>query len=552
MDKNKWPIAKITFIALLCLQIVTVGLMMLISHLWGEEAYLKHVRGLMRAVATESVQSVENLLQPAEHLIKNARGLMESGVLPTSAGETMERYFFQQISVNTNFSGMYNGWVNGDFLFIKHGEQSDNTPYVTKYVLDKQGERKTHLIYRTATFAKRSQQAVETDFDPRTRPWFKAVGDSGHRWTPPYIHFSSQRPGITVSTPVLNKRSEPIGVLGLDIEISNLSHFLSKNELSRNSTALIATRDKDMVAHTDFDTIMKLDPDNPEKYKMINLRDIDDELSKKAIAALEASGKSFVSDEVRTVTLEHDDHTYHAVFHSYNKLGLEWTVMVTAPESDFIEMIRSAQRWQILVAVISSLIITLLAFLLALRFLRPVGELQESVLRNPLTGLYNRRALDEFGDDLVQEEHAKGQAVSVAMIDIDRFKMINDTYGHPVGDEVLVVVSQRMLNVLKKTDVLARYGGEEFALLIVGADLEAARVVCERLRNIVSQSPVMTSGGNIAVTVSIGVELIPEQDNFFRDTLAAADKALYLAKQQGRDKVCTYSDVIETKPVGNN
>ena len=520
---------------------------MLISHLWGEKAYLKHVRGLMRAVATESVQSVENLLQPAEHLIKNSRGLMESGVLPTSAGETMERYFFQQISVNTNFSGMYKGWLNGDFLFIKHGEPSDSTPYTTKYILDEEGVRNTHLIYRTATFAMRSEEDVKTDYDPRTRPWFKAVGDSTHRWTAPYIHFSSQRPGITVSTPVLNKRSEPIGVLGLDIEITNLSHFLSKNELSRNSTALIATRDKDMVAHTDFDNIMKPDPDNPKKYKMINLRDVNDELSKKSIAALEAAGKNFVSDEVRTVTLEHDDKTYHAVFHSYNKLGVEWTVVVTAPESDFIEMIRSAQRWQILVAVISSLIITLIAFLLALRFLKPVGELQESVLRNSLTGLYNRRAFDEFGDDTVTEEHAKGKAVSVAMIDIDRFKMINDTYGHPVGDEVLIAVSQRMLNVLKKSDILARYGGEEFALLMVGADLKAAIVICERLRNVVSQSPVMTSGGNIQVTVSIGVEFIPEGDDFFRDALTAADKALYLAKRSGRDQVCTYDDVINER-----
>lgn len=543
MDKNKWPIAKITFIALLCLQIVTVGLMMLISHLWGEEAYLKHVRGLMRAVATESVQSVENLLQPAEHLIKNSRGLMEAGVLPVTAGETMERYFFQQVSVNANFSGMYFGWINGDFLFTRHGEADELSPYVTKYVVKDKDVRKTQLVYRTAAFLERDRVDTPTDFDPRTRPWFKAVSDSGYRWTAPYVYFTSQRPGITVSSPVLNAAKEPIGVMGLDIEISNLSHFLSKNELSHNSTALIATRNKEMVAHTDFDTIMKPDPANPEKHMMISLADIDDELSKKSIAALEAEGKSFVSDDVRTVTLEFEGETYHAVFHSYNKLGLEWTVVVTAPESDFIEMIRSAQRWQILAAVISSLVITLIAFLLALRFLKPVDELQESVLRNPLTGLYNRRALDQFGDEMVKEEHAKGQPVSVAMIDIDRFKTINDTFGHPIGDEVLVVVSQRMLNVLKKSDILTRYGGEEFALLMIGADLASAHAVCERLRRVVSQSPVMTSSGNISVTVSIGVECIAQGDDYFRDALAAADKALYQAKRQGRDQVCTYSDL---------
>ena len=518
---------------------------MLIIHLWGEEAYLKHVRGLMKAVATESVQSVENLLEPAEHLIKNSRGLMEASVIPRVPNEILERYFFQQISVNTNFSGMYFGWINGDFLFSRHGEPNEISPYVSKYVLATAGGRITQEKYRTATFAQRSEAVLKTDFDPRTRPWFKAVGDTGHRWTPPYIYFSAQRPGITVSTPVLNKSNEPIGVLGLDIEISNLSHFLSKNELSRNSTALIATRSKDMVAHTDFDTIMHRDPDNPKKYKMISLKDIDDVLSKKSIEVLEATGKDFVSEEVRTVTFEHNSETYHAVFHSYNKLGLKWTVVITAPESDFIEMIRSAQRWQILAAVISSLVITLLAFLLALRFLRPVGELQESVLRNPLTGLYNRRALDKFGDDMVKEEHSKGRPVSVAMIDIDRFKMINDTYGHPVGDEVLVAVSQRMLNVLKKTDVLARYGGEEFALLMVGANLQAAEAVCERLRKTISDTKFMTKSGCILVTVSIGVEEIAEGDDFFRDALTSADQALYLAKRQGRNRVCSFDEMAE-------
>jgi diguanylate cyclase (GGDEF)-like protein len=416
---------------------------------------------------------------------------------------------------------------------------------VSKYILATADGRITQEKYRTATFAQRSKAVLKTDFDPRIRPWFKAVGDTGHRWTPPYIYFSAQRSGITVSTPVLNKVSEPIGVLGLDIEISNLSHFLSKNELSRNSTALIATSNKDMVAHTDFDTIMYRDPDNPKKYKMMNLEDIDDDLSKKSIEVLEATGKDFVSEEVRTVTFEHNNETYHAVFHSYNKLGLKWTVVITAPESDFIEMIRSAQRWQILAAVISSLVITLLAFLLALRFLRPVGELQESVLRNPLTGLYNRRALDKFGDDMVKEEHSKGRPVSVAMIDIDRFKMINDTYGHPVGDEVLVAVSQRMLNVLKKTDVLARYGGEEFALLMVGANLQAAEAVCERLRKTISDTKFMTKSGCILVTVSIGVEEIAEGDDFFRDALTSADQALYLAKRQGRNRVCSFDEMAE-------
>lgn len=516
--------------------------MMLISHLWGEEAYLKHVRGLMRAVAIESVQNVENLLQPAEHLIRTARNLMESEVVPRKPELQLERYFFEEIKVNTNFSGMYFGWMNGDFLFIWHNPSSLEHPFMSKYVQQKDGKRFTKQIYRTASFSERASVDVDTDFDPRTRPWFKAVGGMNHSWTEPYIHFTSQRPGITVSVPVLNDKQEPIGVLGLDIEISNLSYFLSKNELSPNSSAMIATSDKRAVAHTDFDSILQQSPGDSKEYYLVKVDDMDDALTQKAISELEAQGKAFVSDEIRTVKLEHKGETYHAVFHSYNKLGLEWTVVLTAPERDFIETIRMAQRWQILTAVISSLIITLIAFLLALRFLKPVGELQESVLRNDLTGLYNRRALDSFGNAMVKDAHARGKAVSMAMIDIDCFKGINDNYGHPVGDEVLVAVSQRMLNGLKKTDVLARYGGEEFALMLVGADLQAAKRVCERLRAAVDHTAVMTKSGSIRVTVSIGVEMIDKNNDYFHDALSAADQALYAAKRSGRNKVCAFRE----------
>lgn len=544
MDNKKWPIAKLTFLALLCLQIVTVGLLMLISHLWGEEAYLKHVRGLMKSVAVESVQSVENLLQPAEHMIRSTRSLLEANVIDLADKQRLERYFFEEVRVNNNFSGMYFGWLNGDFLFVRHDHDSSQHPFMTKVIqAEASGQRITSEIYRTDKFVEQARVQAPTNFDPRERPWFESVGSSQHRWTEPYVHFTSQRPGITVSAPVLNHAGEPLGVLGLDIEISNLSYFLSKNDLSRNSSALIATGDMRAVAHTDFDAIMLPDPSDKGKHYLVSVKQMEDALSKKAIQTLENEGMAFVSDEVRTVSFEYNDETYHAVFHSYSKLGLKWTVVVTAPESDFIELIRTAQRWQVLTAVVASLIITLLAFLLALRFLRPVGELQETVLRNPLTGLYNRRALDTLGKDMAETAIADGEPVSVAMIDIDRFKSINDNYGHMVGDEVLVAVSQRMSQVLKKSDVLVRYGGEEFALLLVGTNEYTATQICERLRIAVSQSPIITEAGSISVTVSIGVHELSPNTAHFHQALSIADQALYSAKKNGRNQVCTVRDV---------
>ena len=120
MDNSKWSIAKLTLGLLLSLQLLTVGVILLVGHFWSEEAYLKHARGLMKAVATESVQSVESLLLPAERLIKTSRSLIESDTIPLEDNTKLERYFFENIRENTNFTGMFFGWVNGDFLHVSH------------------------------------------------------------------------------------------------------------------------------------------------------------------------------------------------------------------------------------------------------------------------------------------------------------------------------------------------------------------------------------------------------------------------------------------------
>ena len=550
MHKSKWPIAKFTFFALLCLQLVTLTLILLITHLGGEEAYIGHVKRLMKAVSTESIQNVESLLQPAENLITTTSVLMETKVLGAEPNEDLERYLFENIRVNTNFSGMYFGWTNGDFLYVTRNNSRDTSSYLTKIMLKQSdGTRQTQLINRNRLFEEKNRQFISDSYDPRTRPWYGALLKGSIRWTQPYVFYTSQLPGVTVSIPVVNNEGEPLGVLGLDIEVSNLSSFLSQNELSANSLALIATDDHRMVANTDMDLIFKPNPLDRKKHDLLMLEEMDDEHINGALKALSERGLSFVSDDVRGVGFEINKEQFHAVFHSYNKMGVEWTVIVISPESDFIAGIRQAQFWQIILAVIGSLVLTLIAFFVLLKFLKPVEELQESVLRNPLTGLYNRRALDEVGSRLLEKSKSKGQVSSIAIIDIDRFKAINDTFGHPIGDEVLVSTSQRMQHVVKRNDLLVRYGGEEFVLLLFGADLNAAKVACQRLKRSVSDSSIQTSSGGIPVTVSIGVAEISPDDDTYLLALNVADQALFVAKRSGRNQVCTPIDLDSADPV---
>lgn len=545
MHSNKWPIAKFTFAALLCLQMVTLAVMLLIAHFGGEEAYLTHVKRLMKAVATESIQNVESLLYPAENLVVTTASLMEANVLGVESNEKLERYLFDNIRVNTNFSGMYIGWINGDFLYVTRSDPNDATSeFLTKSISKKKdGIRETQLIKRNRSFQETSRKFTVDSYDPRKRPWFEAITKGSIRWTQPYIFHTSQLPGVTVSIPVVNPEGEAIGVLGLDIEINNLSSFLSKNELSANSLALIATDDSRLVAHTDLDLILRPSELDSSKNELAKLEDMEDDCLHEALLAFKNQGLSIVSDEVKGVNFEHDGERHYAVFHSYNKSGVSWSVIVISPESDFIGNLRNAQFWQIISAVVGSLLLVLVAYSIFTRLLKPVEALQETVLRNSLTGLYNRRALDEIGMKSLAKSRSKGQVVSIAIIDIDRFKTINDTFGHPVGDEVLISISKRMQDAIKKTDLLVRYGGEEFVLLLFGADLNAAQAICERLRRAINSSNIQTENGGIPVTISAGVCEIQANDETYRSALNLADQALFVAKRNGRDRVCTPSDL---------
>jgi two-component system cell cycle response regulator len=158
-------------------------------------------------------------------------------------------------------------------------------------------------------------------------------------------------------------------------------------------------------------------------------------------------------------------------------------------------------------------------------------------LTDELTGLYNRRYLFAHLDQLLGRVAKDGISVAVLMFDIDHFKQVNDTYGHPAGDDVLRELSSRTTNSVRSVDLVARFGGEEFVVVMPETDLSIAAGVAERLRVAVGRDPftITADGSALPLTISIGVTAVagPEDD---RDTmLKRADDALYMAKRRGRN-----------------
>ncbi|WAJ38091.1 diguanylate cyclase [Pseudomonas sp. GOM7] len=165
-------------------------------------------------------------------------------------------------------------------------------------------------------------------------------------------------------------------------------------------------------------------------------------------------------------------------------------------------------------------------------------QLREQALCDPLTGLYNRRYLDEFFD----REHARVQRenlpLALALIDLDHFKRLNDECGHLVGDDVLKAVAQHLLENLRSTDAVFRIGGEEFLLIMPGVDSSEARSRLQALCAQLASRALPTRGGDQRVTLSAGLAHWPLQGQRLDELLQVADAALYEAKRSGRNRVC--------------
>jgi diguanylate cyclase len=162
--------------------------------------------------------------------------------------------------------------------------------------------------------------------------------------------------------------------------------------------------------------------------------------------------------------------------------------------------------------------------------------IREMAIHDDLTGFYNRSHLM----DLIESENNRsvrtGSVFSLVMMDIDKFKKINDTYGHQIGDQVLRTFAAVIRSILRKTDFCGRYGGEEFLIVLTQTDLQAAKLFAERIRDCVENSFFPDLGPDSRVTVSIGLAEHRTQENIEK-TISRADESLYKAKKGGRNRV---------------
>jgi diguanylate cyclase (GGDEF)-like protein/PAS domain S-box-containing protein len=174
---------------------------------------------------------------------------------------------------------------------------------------------------------------------------------------------------------------------------------------------------------------------------------------------------------------------------------------------------------------------------IAIENARLFKEVQQLAITDPLTGIYNRRHFFELAEREFDRARRYQRPLSALMLDVDHFKQVNDTHGHAAGDQVLYVAAECCQESLRKTDVLGRYGGDELAVLFPETDLANARLIAERLRQRIAQTAIDIKQTPVAITASLGVGALDEECTDLDALLRRADRALYAAKQAGRNCV---------------
>ncbi|MDR2898045.1 MAG: GGDEF domain-containing protein [Spirochaetaceae bacterium] len=193
------------------------------------------------------------------------------------------------------------------------------------------------------------------------------------------------------------------------------------------------------------------------------------------------------------------------------------------------EQYDAIMRYQLIIIIGSAVILALMAAFMLLLF---SGRIEKALILDPLTGVYNRSFFHRWLKYEIRNVQKRNIPLVVIMLDLDHFKQINDTYGHPFGDVVLKAVSGAMQSVLRRSDCIARYGGEEFVLFIPGMNISEAKPVVSRIHKAVEQLGIDNdrTKKTVSVTISVGVtELVPGQT--YSDVVTRADKAMYEAKR---------------------
>ncbi len=321
-----------------------------ITYWASQDVLLRYAEGLAARIARDATAYTEEFLEPAKDAVQLSNRLSEGAVLDPEDRAPLARYFFEILSTQDNFAGVYFGAENGDFLMVSREEAGAMGPFRVKLV-ETQPVRDVRLSWYTSQYRPVGDRSEPEDsFDPRNRPWYVAALDrDGLAWTEPYIFFTSKKPGITVAVPVDDPASGAIiGAMGVDIGIEALSAFLDGLDISPRGSAAIVAETGEIIAHSE-EALVAVTEDGG-RVRFATLDEGEDPILARVASAVEGGLGGLFPGEIRLARFDLDGEVWLAAVQRLSLDRSPWTVVTYLPESDMLAPLWRVRNTALMVA----------------------------------------------------------------------------------------------------------------------------------------------------------------------------------------------------------
>ena len=369
---------KTTILAVLVgLQLIAAGIIISSSFVTSETAVLHQAERLTVETAKNTIRHTQNFLQHADLAVNLSQGLLQEGFFTEPDRSDLELFFFEQLRVSPNISGLYYGDAGGSFIFVNRTVDIADVNFRTKRISSP--GKGAELTYRNEAFTDiRSDFDPDDPYDPRERPWYKKVLAMGETtWTSPYIFYTSKKPGITVAAPVYGGDETIIGVVGIDLEIAAISSFLDNLSIGKSGAAFILGQTGDVIAHPDSTKIKKLKDNGETGLRFAKIDEIDDPIASAIVKKISSSEGNIDFSVDQFARVDVGNQIYDALFTPFNVGNLEWTIAIYVPENDFLGSIVEARTLNIAIAISIGFLTVFLGWFIARLITSPLTSLSQ-------------------------------------------------------------------------------------------------------------------------------------------------------------------------------
>lgn len=418
------------------------------------------------------------------------------------------------------------GDQNGNFVMYRKDNQGNiNTKIVFPDVLTPKEKAKPRVIWRYFKDDLMTSEVIidGVDYDPRTRPWYIGAKDIDALYmTEPYQFFTGGALGITAAHRLYSNQNF-YGVYSFDVRLDNLISYVNTLDLTVRGETFLVTENQTVIGKFEVPLSTELVSGVLEPLPGEYLQIIKDKRFGEAIPIKIGKNQSLV--------------VFHPILSDFSTV---WHVGLRIDESLLNQSYRLNAR---LSQVLSVLLIILTSLLLFYRHRQSATHqyLDDLARHDQLTGLLNRHSFEALSELLMKRYQEQGDIFSILIGDIDNFKRLNDTFGHGVGDEVLVALADVFSHHIRETDFACRWGGEEFLIVLPNLNQDAAKKVAQSLLRRIEFQQLSTQVGVISITMSFGLATVSPEETMV-SLINRADGYLYQAKSKGRNCVVGQND----------